>query len=226
MRRQLRLASELQEAGRLQEAGQARGQADALLVDLTARLTRRFDRYARAYLPEGSRDTIQEAIRQMFVLFCERMYDLSTGQWLWEERFNFCFKRMAIDAIRNIQSQNELRLDGSPMAPGGGTLVSLDAPEEPGDDAADRPSLAECVADPAAAAGFRSVLGEQVAEQLMAQLPRQHAQIFTDRMNGVSWEETADRAGVSVSTAQNRYNNARARLLEILSRRDWEEALR
>jgi len=225
LRRQLRSASELRTAGRLEEANRAEGQAAALLEELTRRLAPRVEQAARAAFPSGSRDTIQDALQQMFALFCERLQNLSPTQQLWEARFNLCFKRMTIDAMRRVRYKNGLRADGSPRAPGGGALVSLDAPEETGDDAGEPMSLAERIADPAAGADFANVLGTQVEAQLMAQLPRQQAQIFTDRMNGVSWEATAARARVSVSTAQNRYNHARALLLEILSRRDWKEAL-
>lgn len=217
LRAHLAAGRTLREQGYLEKANSEDGKAAALLEGLTSCVAGTFERYARAAFRRGPQDLAEDAVQQMFVRLCERVRAPSPGEDRWGEgllEFNSCLKRLMHTAVRDVRRRNGMDDSGCPKA-----SRSLDEPIPSADGDDEALTLGEQVADPAAEAAITRAIGPHVAQQLLAELPQNQRSIFADQMNDITWEETARRAGVSVSTAQKRFKEARATLLRILSQR-------
>lgn len=203
IRNHLQAAAEHEEAGRPDEAQALCSRSNSLLEELVRRLTPRFRRYARRRLPDP--DLEEDAVVEMGLELIRRVRRIDGAYAFLEQCFNRGVFTMHLDVLERVRRENELRRD-QPTA-------SLDAPTGDGPDA---PMLADLVEDPAAREKLEAVLGATYVEQLLRELPRGHLQILMDRLNGMEWDQISRRAGVSLRTARNHYDQSLVRIRALL----------
>ncbi len=219
LRQHLREAQESERRGERQGAKRARAQADEKLVAVAKMLENRFGRYAKGAFGDKLPHLVEEAVGEMFTRLCSELKDLEPRAELYERKFNFCVKRrVMMDAVRRVRSQHDM--------PSQGEIEMWDyVPESIQKSEEEAAAAVEEVypiqpADPEAVAAFDRVVGERLAEELIARLDGKHREVVILRtMQGLSWEEVARRVGVNWRTAMRYHDRAVKTLKQILDER-------
>jgi len=219
LRAHLREAERLRDRGDAAGAARAEGRAREVRDDLVARLVPRFRGYARRMLPGP--ELAEDAVVEMGLELCRRLYVTDGRYGYFEQFFNAALKNMILDGIKKVRRENGMDETGRP-ATAEYTVVSLEGRSAGAEE--DAAPLAERVEDPTALSLLEERLGSLLLQRLMERLPsRRHAQIVADRWNDMDWDEVKDRAGVSLRTARNYYNQAVNCLREIARTERWTE---
>ena len=202
LRRHLREADTFRAAGQLTDAAQQESAANALIEGIIVKLKHRLERYARAYF-SGNEANVEDAIVAMTLEVCRRLKNL-TSYAAFEGIFNRCVKHAAMDAAKKVRRENGMDMHGRPNTEGYQLLSAeaLSATEE-----GTGSSWEEQVPDPAARDFEARVLGEGLAERLIACLPTpRHSRVFECRIAGMEWSEVAARERISSKTAKKYYD--------------------
>jgi RNA polymerase sigma factor (sigma-70 family) len=227
LRQHLREAQQSEARGDRQRARRARAQADEKLVAVAKMLENRFGRYAKGAFGDKLPHLIEEAVGEMFTRLCSELKDLEPRAELYEKKFNLCVKRRVIvDAIRRVRRQHGMPSQGD-IEMWDYVPKSVQASEEEAEAAAEEEAYPIQPADPEATAAFEEVIlafermaGKRLARELLARLEQKYRDVLMLRtMQGLTWEEVADRVGVNWRTAMRRHDRAVETLKQILDER-------
>ncbi len=175
------------------------GSADAFAI-----LMRRYEKsvYRTAYLVTGNADDAADLSQEIFLRLWAGIQnfrgDAKFFTWLVALSHNVC-----TDWLRKKQRRIK-------------TVSMTPAEDDDGTDAID-PGDTDAMSDPAAAAEQKEQ--QRLVREAIAALPPDHRIIIQLRdMEGVSYEEIAQRLGISIGTVKSRISRARSHLKKILEK--------
>ncbi len=183
-------------------------QAGEVLEILLMRLAPRFERYAQGNFGGRSRETREDATREMIFQVCRGLRDLSSraGAKCFETHFNVAVERCLYDAIRKIWRDENARGREQPFS----SLPSGNTDDREQD-------ASEQFADEDALQAIEQIVDATALQQLIGELPSpRHVLVLGWRLRGATWDNIAVQLQISEKTARNDFDSIKPMLKRFL----------